>query len=75
MGVGGDTSLEFTGGRCSSVLRAFAHGAMSRRIDPSRQWYFGQMLRFLKETIIPVPAPFDGAKAKLLNLKLVRSEM
>ena len=23
------------GARCSSVVRAFAHGAMSRRIDPS----------------------------------------
>ena len=24
-----------TGARCSSVVRAFAHGAMGRRIDPS----------------------------------------
>ena len=24
------------GARCSSVVRAFAHGAMGRRIDPSR---------------------------------------
>ena len=27
-----------TGARCSSVVRAFAHGAMGRRIDPS--WAF-----------------------------------
>ena len=40
-----------------------------------RQCYFGQMRRSLKETIIPVPAPFDGAKAKLLNIKLVKSKM
>ena len=25
----------FMGARCSSVVRAFAHGAMGRRIDPS----------------------------------------
>ena len=25
----------FTGARCSSVVRAFAHGAMGRQIDPS----------------------------------------
>ena len=24
-----------SGARCSSVVRAFAHGAMGRRIDPS----------------------------------------
>ena len=24
-----------TGARCSSMVRAFAHGAMGRRIDPS----------------------------------------
>ena len=24
------------GARCSSMVRAFAHGAMGRRIDPSR---------------------------------------
>ena len=28
-------SFRFTGARCSSVVRAFAHGAMGRRIDPS----------------------------------------
>ena len=26
------------GARCSSVVRAFAHGAMGRRIDPSWGW-------------------------------------
>ena len=25
----------YSGARCSSVVRAFAHGAMGRRIDPS----------------------------------------
>ena len=29
------TTLLCTGVRCSSVVRAFAHGAMGRRIDPS----------------------------------------
>ena len=27
--------LAFAGARCSSVVRAFVHGAMGRRIDPS----------------------------------------
>ena len=27
--------LQVGGARCSSVVRAFAHGAMGRRIDPS----------------------------------------
>ena len=26
----------YSGARCSSVVRAFAHGAMGRRIDPAR---------------------------------------
>ena len=29
------TILSEVGARCSSVVRAFAHGAMGRRIDPS----------------------------------------
>ena len=33
-GVGGGGGLRL-GARCSSVVRAFAHGAMGRRIDPS----------------------------------------
>ena len=28
-------NLDHAGARCSSVVRAFAHGAMYRRIDPS----------------------------------------
>ena len=28
-------SIRLTGARCSSVVRAFAHGTMGRRIDPS----------------------------------------
>ena len=28
-------SVQHSGARCSSVVRAFAHGAMGRRIDPS----------------------------------------
>ena len=27
--------LELKGARCSSVVKAFAHGAMGRQIDPS----------------------------------------
>ena len=27
--------IQLKGARCSSVVRAFAHGAMGRRIDPS----------------------------------------
>ena len=30
----------FVGARCSSVVRAFAHGAMGRRIDPSWWTYW-----------------------------------
>ena len=32
--------LIFFGARCSSVVRAFAHGAMGRRIDPSWSGHF-----------------------------------
>ena len=39
-----------TGARCSSVVRAFAHGAMGRRIDPS---WGGPMDLFL----VPASAP------------------
>ena len=31
----GNALFNDTGARCSSVVRAFAHGAMGRRIDPS----------------------------------------
>ena len=34
-------SILHGGARCSSVVRAFAHGAMGRRIDPS---WCGEML-------------------------------
>ena len=37
--------LLFSGARCSSVVRAFAHGAMGRRIDPSLSYFsFQQVL-------------------------------
>ena len=42
------------GARCSSVVRAFAHGAMGRRIDPS---WGGPNELFL----IPASAPRDVA--------------
>ena len=38
------------GARCSSVVRAFAHGAMGRRIDPS---WGGPIVLFL----VPASAP------------------
>ena len=38
------------GPRCSSVVRVFAHGAMGRRIDPSRD---GRIELFL----VPASAP------------------
>ena len=38
------------GARCSSVVRAFAHGAMGRRIDPS---WSGPIELFL----VPASAP------------------
>ena len=38
------------GARCSSVVRAFAHGAMGRRIDPS---WGGPIELFL----VPASAP------------------
>ena len=34
-----DQSFMGWGARCSSVVRAFAHGAMGHRIDPSWGWY------------------------------------
>ena len=40
----------FIGARCSSVVRAFAHGAMGRRIDPS---WSGPIELFL----VPASAP------------------
>ena len=44
-----------TGARCSSVVRAFAHGAMGRQIDPS---WGGHIELFL----VPASAPlWDGA--------------
>ena len=42
--------LILTGARCSSVVRAFAHGAMGRRIDPS---WGGPIELFL----VPASAP------------------
>ena len=41
----------FQGARCSSVVRAFAHGAMGRRIDPS---WGGPIELFL----VPASAPY-----------------
>ena len=47
----GRIRIPFGGGaRCSSVVRAFAHGAMGRRIDPS---WDGPIELFL----IPASAP------------------
>ena len=43
-------SLSFGGARCSSVVRAFAHGTMGRRIDPS---WGGPIELFL----VPASAP------------------
>ena len=38
-----DGSILHRAARCSSVVRAFAHGAMGRRIDPS--WWSEMELR------------------------------
>ena len=46
----GFMASDIWGARCSSVVRAFAHGAMGRRIDPS---WGGPIELFL----IPVSAP------------------
>ena len=43
-------TLSNYGARCSSVVRAFAHGAMGRRIDPS---WDGPIELFL----VPASAP------------------
>ena len=43
-------SLDFKGERCRSVVRAFAHGAMGRRVDPS---WSGPIELFL----VPASAP------------------
>ena len=42
--------IQLRGARCSSVVRAFAHGAMGRRIDPS---WGGPIELFL----VPASAP------------------
>ena len=42
-------SILHGGARCSSVVRAFAHGAMGRRIDPH-----GEPIELL---LIPASAP------------------
>ena len=39
------TLIRFRGARCSSVVRAFVHGAMGRRIDPS-WWTHWAISRF-----------------------------
>ena len=44
------TFISVKGVRCSSVVRAFAHGAMGRRIDPS---WGGPIELFL----VPASAP------------------
>ena len=46
----GRDSINQKGARCSSVVRAFAHGAMGRRIDPS---WGGHIELFL----VPASAP------------------
>ena len=43
-------SLHISGARCSSVVRAFAHGVMDRRIDPS---WGGPIDLFLVSTSAP----------------------
>ena len=48
--LGGPIELFLVGARCSSVVRAFAHGAMGRRIDPS---WTGPIELFL----VPASAP------------------
>ena len=40
----------YLGARCSSVVRAFAHGAMGRRIDPS----WGEPIELF---LVPASAP------------------
>ena len=42
--------LFLSGARCSSVIRAFTHGAMGRRIDPS----WGEPIELF---LIPTSAP------------------
>ena len=43
-------SVTTQGARCSSVVRAFAHGAMGRRIDPS----WGEPIELF---LVPASAP------------------
>ena len=45
-----ESALKIQGARCRSVVRAFAHGAMGRRIDPS---WGGPIELFL----VPASAP------------------
>ena len=48
MGVGQIISISYIlGSRCNSVVRAFAHGAKCRRIDPSWWIWEGEFLFYL----------------------------
>ena len=48
-----NTDLLLIGARCSSMVRAFAHGAMGRRIDPS----WGEPTELF---LVPASAPVCG---------------
>ena len=50
MGGGVFVCFVGSGARCSSVVRAFAHGAMGRRIDPS----WGEPVELF---LVPASAP------------------
>ena len=47
---GNNRIITLRGARCSSVVRAFAHGAMGRRIDPS----WGEPIELF---LVPASAP------------------
>ena len=49
------------GARCSSVVRAFAHGAMGRRIDPS-WWTHWAITRFSQ-------CPMTGVVCVILSVR------
>ena len=44
--------FSFQGARCSSMVRAFAHGAMGRRIDPS-WWTHSAISRSKERDVAP----------------------
>ena len=63
-------NLILTGARCSSVVRAFVHGAMDRRINPS-SWILNLYLLFMIGSINIITDTIGKIKVLTFNLILM----